>query len=85
MNKTQTNLQYVNRNNKPDTAFAIAIKRQQASRTIKRALRASAYATLKVYTRVYDDINKTNYYETMYPKPEIVISKQRNLLGQFTR
>jgi hypothetical protein len=75
--------------NKPDTSFVRAIQRQQASRTIKRLLKASMYATakgtLKVYTRVYDDVNKTNYYETMYPKPEIVISKQRNLLGQFTR
>ncbi len=55
MNNQQT-LKYITINGKLDTSFTLGIKRQQAARTLKRLVRASAYATVKYLDRAYADM-----------------------------
>jgi hypothetical protein len=97
MNYTNTQLKYVNRDNKPDTAFVIALKRQSATRTIKAALKASLWATVQLTelatARLADGLDNSHANMDKYRASWGIatscdsysheIERERNLQGQF--
>lgn len=90
--KQNTTQLKVTRDGQVDNSYLIAVKRQQAKRyaglLVKTALRASGTLVLRMYTRVYDDINQTNDYEAIFGKAETPIERHerlRNEYGQFVQ
>lgn len=90
--KTQTNQLQVTRNGEPDLSFQRAIKHEQrrryAAQLAKQAVMASIKTTgrtmFTIYTRVYDDINKTNYSQQYFGTvEEQKLAQLRNVRGQF--
>jgi len=93
MNATQTNLQFVNRDGKPDTAFLISLRKAQAgkyaTRLTKRALRGCWF----VMARVQSDIEHKSWpmdeylehYGLVETEEQATERSRNQVTGQFTR
>ena len=81
-----TQLKYITRNGNPDSSFQLSLKRQTATRTIKRLLHASTLVILDSIDRAMDDLTHTHFYykdEQVTEQPELVTARQRNHYGQY--
>ena len=83
-NKTNTQLKFVTRNGTPDLSFQLALKRQYATRTIKRALRASMIVMLDAMDRCQDDLTGSNFSKVVEIELEqVTTERSRNSQGMF--
>ena len=85
-NSNKTQLKYVTRNGAPDISFQLALKRQTATRTIKRALRASMIVMLDAMDRCQDDLTGSNFSKHVPVKIEleqVTTERSRNSQGMF--